>query len=123
MGLYRDNIKNNIIKYRKLTALTQNELAKLLNVSKTTVSSWERGANAPDIETLIEICRIFKISISEMYGVEKSIFTTTEIDLISKYRKLDNFSKNIVNYIIDTELDRVNSNHIIITKSKISDNN
>ena len=114
MGLYRDNIKNNIIKYRKLKGLTQNELAELLNVSKTAVSGWERGANAPDIETLMEICRIFKISVSEMYGVEKSIFTTTEIDLISKYRKLDSISKDIVNYIVDAELDRANnSSHII----------
>lgn len=45
MGLYRDNIKNNIIKYRKLKGLTQNELAELLNVSKTAVSGWERGVS------------------------------------------------------------------------------
>lgn len=109
MGLYRDNIRDNIIKYRKLNGLTQNELAELLKVSKTTVSSWERGANAPDIETLMEICRIFKISVSEMYGTESSVFTNAEINLISKYRKLDCISKKIVNYIVEAELDRIDS--------------
>lgn len=69
MGDIRNNISNNITFYRKKFGLTQGELASKIGVKTTSVSSWERGANSPDIETLYEICRTFGISLDEMYGV------------------------------------------------------
>lgn len=74
MGDIRDNISNSIVFYRKKLGLTQSQLAEKLGVKTTSVSSWERGANAPDIETLYAICKLFDISLDEMYGV------TTEPD-------------------------------------------
>lgn len=115
MGIYRDNIRNNIIKYRKLLGLKQSELAKMLNMSTTAVSGWERGANAPDIETLIEICKIFKVSLAEMYGVERDNLTHKELMIIDKYRKLDNIGQDIINYIIDAELSRFSNDEYITT--------
>ena len=44
----------------------------------------------------------------------KEELTIVEFEFIKKYRKLDNISKDIVNYIVDAELDRANnSSHII----------
>lgn len=112
MGIYRDNIKNNIIKYRKLMGLKQSDLAEMLNIAPTSVSSWERGANAPDIETLINICKIFKISLSEMYGSDDVSLSHDEVLLIDKYRQLDDISRDIIHYVIDAELKRENNNPI-----------
>lgn len=112
MGIYRDNIRNNIIKYRKLRGIKQSDLAKMLGTAPTTVSSWERGANAPDIETLIEICNILKISIKEMYGIDEISLNHNEVILVDKYRQLDSLSQEIVNYIIDAELKRQISNSV-----------
>lgn len=112
MGIYRDNIRNNIIKYRKLMGLKQSDLAEMLGIAPTSVSSWERGANAPDIETLIKICKIFKISLSEMYGIDEVSISHNEVILIDKYRQLDNISQDIINYIIDSELKRQDNNVI-----------
>lgn len=69
MGDIRDNISNNITFYRKKLGYTQNQLAEKIGVKTTSVSSWERGANSPDIETLYAICKLFNISLDEMYGV------------------------------------------------------
>lgn len=69
MGDIRDNISNNIVFYRKKLGLTQSQLAEKIGVKTTSVSSWERGANSPDIETLYMICRLFHVSLDEMYGV------------------------------------------------------
>lgn len=70
MGEIRQNISANILKYRKLLDMTQKELADRLGVKATTVSTWERGANAPDIELLFKMCDIFGISVAEMYGTD-----------------------------------------------------
>lgn len=69
MGDIKDNISNNIVYYRKKSGLTQGQLAEKLNVKTTTVSTWERGASSPDIETLYTICTILGISLDDMYGV------------------------------------------------------
>ena len=42
--------------------LTQRDLADLLNKNSTTsVHDWEAGCYLPNLSTLIEICRVFKI--------------------------------------------------------------
>lgn len=69
MGDIRANISKNILYFRKNAGLTQKELAEQLGVKLTSVSSWERGANAPDIETLYRICEFFHTTLDEMYGV------------------------------------------------------
>ncbi len=113
MGIYRDNIRNNIVKYRKQLGLKQSELAEKLGISTTAVSGWERGAAAPDIETLIEICKIFKISLAEMYGIGQNQLSYTETMMLDKYRKLDTISQDIINYIIDAELSRITDNDYV----------
>lgn len=100
MGIYRDNIQKNIIRKRNELNLTQKELADKLGLKLTTISSWERGVSSPDIETLIMLCDIFNMSLSEMYGVERGNLSHEEIMLIDKYRKLDKVGQDIINYII-----------------------
>ena len=46
--------------------LTQEELAKKLNVSRQAVSNWENNRNLPDLEMLIKISSVFVISLDEL---------------------------------------------------------
>ena len=69
MGDIKTNIANNISFYRKKSGLTQSQLADKMGVKTTTVSTWERNASSPDIETLYGMCNLFGISLDEMYGV------------------------------------------------------
>ncbi|MDR2728852.1 MAG: helix-turn-helix domain-containing protein [Chitinispirillales bacterium] len=70
MGQIHKNIVGNIASHRKRLNLSQEQLAEMVGVKKfTTVSSWERGANLPNIETLFKLCEIFGITMDEMYGV------------------------------------------------------
>lgn len=51
------------IKYlRKARGINQVELAKLLDVSKQTVSNWENNNILPSIEMLVRISRCFSVS-------------------------------------------------------------
>ena len=59
---------------RKKKGLTQEELAKILYVSRTAISKWESGRGYPNIESLKEISKFFEISIDDLLSGEKLLF-------------------------------------------------
>lgn len=63
-------IGERIAYYRKLNAMTQEELASKLNISTQAVSKWEQKITSPDIMLLPEIAKIFNISIDELFGIK-----------------------------------------------------
>lgn len=60
------NIGDKIKQERLTRNYTQEQLAELLNVSRSTVSSWEVNRNYPDLETIIAISDLFGISLDEL---------------------------------------------------------
>lgn len=64
------NLGENIAYYRRLNAMTQEDLAQKLSVSAKAVSKWEQKINSPDITLLPEIANIFNISIDELFGTK-----------------------------------------------------
>lgn len=65
-------LNENISRLRKSRGLTQEQLAKILNVSVTAVSKWENGNNRPDLEILPDLADVFQVSIDSLLGYEKS---------------------------------------------------
>ncbi|MFI3230497.1 MAG: helix-turn-helix transcriptional regulator [bacterium] len=59
---------------RQLNNLNQVELAKLLNVSKQSISNWENDNIQPSIEMLIKISKLFKVSTDYILGLECTNF-------------------------------------------------
>lgn len=84
----RRNISKNLLYYRKQNNLTQTDLARLLGVSNSAVSNWENGFNSIDIETLFRTCRIFGVTLDDMYGTheKKPFYTPHEQKIIEEYR-------------------------------------
>ena len=64
----REEIRKNLIKYRKEKGLSQKELANLLKVNGSAVSIWETGRNSIDINNLYNICKILDISFNDILG-------------------------------------------------------
>ena len=64
----KTNIGESIAYYRRLNAMTQEELAERLNVSAQAVSKWEQKINLPDIMLLPEIADVFMISTDDLFG-------------------------------------------------------
>lgn len=52
--------------YRKKLKLSQEELAEKLTTSRQTISSWENDKTYPDIQTIIVLSELFKISIESL---------------------------------------------------------
>lgn len=53
----------NFRELRKGFGLTQEQMAKILHVSRTAVSNYERGRMEPSIQTLKDIAQFFGISL------------------------------------------------------------
>ncbi|WP_051638814.1 helix-turn-helix domain-containing protein [Butyrivibrio sp. NC2002] len=52
---------------RKISGMTQEELANKLNVSRQTISKWEKGLSVPDLEMAISFCEVFQISLDDLF--------------------------------------------------------
>lgn len=115
---------------RSANGYSQQELADLLNVSKSTVNMYERGERKPGIAQLEAVADFFNVDMDYLSGKSdiprKSIFINEQIpsscfdnyedeekNLIKKYRKLDTYGKKAVNLILDSELERCNGQNTI----------
>lgn len=58
--------KENLKELRLEMKLTQAELAKILNVSFKTISHWENGYSEPNINQIIALKKLFKVSYEEI---------------------------------------------------------
>ncbi|MGI5848819.1 MAG: LexA family protein [Christensenellales bacterium] len=63
---------NRIRELRIYNGLSQDALAKILNVHQTAVSQWEKGRTTPDIEVLPKIAQHFNVSVDYLLGIETS---------------------------------------------------
>ncbi len=74
--------------YRKTQGFTQEEVAKRLNVSRTTVSSWETGRTFPDIERMINLADLYQLSLDQLLREDPQIMKNikTERRALKHYR-------------------------------------
>ena len=56
------NIGEKIVVLRKRNKLSQDDLAKKMNISRQAVSRWEQGLSIPDIDSLMNLKNIFKVN-------------------------------------------------------------
>ena len=97
-----DNVKEiiakNLLYYRKKNKITQKELADQLGVKHNAISSWENGVNSIDIDTLFRVCKIFGVTVNDMYEMSSQTkpatfaahfdgdeYTEEEMDEIQKF--------------------------------------
>lgn len=55
-----------ISEFRRKLGLSQTQLAEKLYVSAQAVSKWENGVALPDIELLLQLSRLYRISVNEL---------------------------------------------------------
>lgn len=79
------NLGKNIMKYRRETGITQEQLAEYMGVSKSSVSKWETGSTYPDICLLPELATLFNISVDKLIGYKPQL---TKKKITELYREL-----------------------------------
>lgn len=66
---YAREIGQAIAATRRARGLTQEELRRQVGNSKNAVSNWERGASAPTVQNLREICRVLDVPAETLLGI------------------------------------------------------
>lgn len=97
---------------RKKQNMNQSELAKILDVSPSTIGMYERGLRYADIDKLIEISNYFNVPVD--YLIKDSSTNATELskelkelcELHDDYCKLNEDNKFIIDTMIKTMLEK-----------------
>lgn len=75
MARGRQNMKiklaENIKKFRKEQAFTQEQLAEALGVTVGAVYKWEAGLSTPEIKLIMELADVFEVSVDVLLGYEQ----------------------------------------------------
>lgn len=68
----------NLKKLRKVKSISQEELANKMKVSRQSVSKWETGDAYPEMNNILELCKIFHCRINDL--VNDSILDADSLD-------------------------------------------
>lgn len=61
-----------LLKLRKVNGMSQDELAIHISVSRQAISRWENGSSLPETETVIQLSKLFDVSIDYLLNDEYS---------------------------------------------------
>lgn len=92
----------------------QSDVSKMTGIKNTTLSNYENGVTEPDIDTFLSLCELYELDfvsiIEEAYGIQvpgKNFhIRNSEIELLKKYRALDEHGKKMVDFVLAEESDR-----------------
>ena len=93
-GMIKLKFNEKLIKLRKASGLSQEELGDKLNVARQTISKWELGETTPEMDKLGELSNLFEISIDEL--VKDNAIPNTIIKEIDQ-RKVESLYKDSQN--------------------------
>ena len=78
--------------YRLENKLSQEELADWIYVSRQTISNWENDKSYPDINSLVLLSEVFKVSLDKLIkgdvDVMKDVIQKEEVDKMNHYGKI-----------------------------------
>lgn len=71
---------NRLYELRKKNGYSQEELAEKLGISRQAVSKWERAEASPDTDNLVELAKLYGISLDELLNINNSSSTENSED-------------------------------------------
>ena len=92
---------------RKENNLTQEELGKLINVTKVSICCYEKETRIPTLETLVALANVFKVDINYFIGNDKYAVADNdknygmyvakeELEFITEIRKYNSLHKKVI---------------------------
>lgn len=96
------DIGRKITQLRKQHNLSQTELAKQLEASRTIVGNYERNENTPSIEMVLKLAKVFNVSVDFLLGEGQiANYDKAVLKRIEDIERLDNDTKNKLFFLID----------------------
>ncbi|PKV50681.1 DNA-binding XRE family transcriptional regulator [Aquimarina sp. MAR_2010_214] len=96
------DIGSKIISLRKKHSLSQSDLAKKVDVSRTIIGNYERNENAPSVDILLKIAKVFDVSVDYIIGEgQLSTYDKEVLKRIEDIEQLDQDTKSKLFFLID----------------------
>ena len=76
-----------------MSNLTREELANALDVSRQTVSKWEKGFSVPDADLLMKLAEVLDVTVDDLLG--------KKIDIADDENKTDKLSLETIENKVD----------------------
>ena len=82
---FGDNLKL----IRKNKKMSQEQLAEKMNVSRQSVSKWENGEAYPEMNNILELCKIFNCKINDLVHTDMSDINSLDKEIIMNVVKFN----------------------------------
>lgn len=96
---------------RERKKILQSELAEMIDVkSAGVISNWEKDLSKPDANKIVRLCKALNVSASyllDYFGDDNFEIMPHEIELIKKYRNLDDKGRKLVDDVLERENENV----------------
>lgn len=102
---FGEKIKN----ARKAKKLTQKQLAEKIGAAHNSISDWENDKNKPDPDTIESLCWVLEITPNYLLATSSDDFSPAEKLLIKMYNDLDPHGREMVDFVLEREHERVTS--------------
>ncbi|MBQ9038123.1 MAG: helix-turn-helix transcriptional regulator [Clostridia bacterium] len=83
---------------RESNGFTQSDLARQLGITRSSVNAWEQGISVPSTQYVVELARLFNVSVDYLLGVDASanlnIAGLNEDDVKLLYQIVNHLRKN-----------------------------
>lgn len=99
---------SNLRNLRIAAGLTQEQLAKKINLSKANVSKYEAGTVEPNLETLVLICKLFDVSADYMLNLDTDTKPTAKEPEKTTSKAVPQVAKDMV--AINSYFDQLSNN-------------
>ena len=86
-------LNTKIHQLRKMSGMTQEQMANKLGISRQTISKWELGTSVPDWGSMVKIGKLFSVSLDDFVFSDKekdALDSGTQIDI----RRFDRIGKD-----------------------------
>lgn len=102
---------------------TQEQLAEIIGVAKTTYTGYEKGNREPNMLTISKLLKALAIDANYLWQDETTFpfeLTYDEMEhLVKRYRELDTHGKEMVDFTLDKEYERSKSEKEAVDEDKI----
>lgn len=79
----------NLKTIRKSKKMSQEELAEKVNVSRQSVSKWETGESYPEMNNILELCKIFNCKLNDLVHTDMTDISSLDEEIIMKVVKFN----------------------------------
>ena len=88
------NFGENLKQIRKSKNMSQEELAQKVNVTRQSVSKWENGEAYPEMNNILELCKIFNCKINDLVHADMSDISSIDKEIVMSAVQLNEKKQN-----------------------------